>query len=260
MTAEAPTFIDRFAKLLGMVASLCLAASVVYDWGYYYALDLSFSDVPTSLADHTRTAVNWIPKSIFFLCFGALIGLDLRRLDEAKAKQGTENPKAPSKAGSRRWSPARFSGYLAIALVSLTVLFGERFLPGAAWTIVFLWPSIAARTMGVPQIVERLPSWAPQAVTVVPIVFIYAWISGYGNAVSAISRAPSTEIKVTGQPVQKVTVLRYLERGVVFKSSDGSLLFRQWATLESVQRPLHTYSWRGALCEWFSLSCSLYPA
>lgn len=258
MTLEAPSLIDRLAKLLGIAASACLAASLVYDWGYYYVLDLSLSDVPTSLSDHTRTAFNWIPKTAFFWCVGVIIGLYLRRHDRLKKLGDTQTERSPSSFFSRWLTPSLLLLYCWLLWLALLIILGEKFLPVWAWTSLFLWPAIAARILAVPHVVERLPGWAAQVLTTVPALFIFAWITGYTSATSAISRAPTTELKLVGAPTQTVTVLRYLERGIIFRSTTGALQFKQWTAVETVERPSDTSPWKGVVCEWFGKTCNAY--
>ena len=54
-------FMERTSAAIGLIATALLVVSVSYDFAYLTGLSLSFAQVPTTLADHTRSAVLWIP-------------------------------------------------------------------------------------------------------------------------------------------------------------------------------------------------------
>lgn len=69
---------SSLAGLLSLISVFLLAISVSYDWAYLNELGLSISALPTTLADHMRSAILWIPAivvlaipySMMFLVWG----------------------------------------------------------------------------------------------------------------------------------------------------------------------------------------------
>lgn len=64
--------ISRMAAVAGL-AMLCI--SVSYDWSYLLALDVTFSEVSTTLQEHLRSALIWAPASVTGMFIGGLLVL-----------------------------------------------------------------------------------------------------------------------------------------------------------------------------------------
>ncbi len=64
--------IDHFMKeklptvalSIPILISLILVLSVAYDWGFLFWIGVKFSEIPTTIDDHIRTALVWIPNAI----------------------------------------------------------------------------------------------------------------------------------------------------------------------------------------------------
>lgn len=66
--------LERAGKQLSALSALLLTLSVVYDHFYLQALGLSFAVVPTTLSDHLRSAIIWLPYFSVALILGVLYG------------------------------------------------------------------------------------------------------------------------------------------------------------------------------------------
>lgn len=82
--------LERTAKSLGVAAAYLLIVSVGYDYAYVRALGLSFAALPTSLADHVRTAILWAPITGVGLVSGFLLGLLTPSANAAPGTRGSE--------------------------------------------------------------------------------------------------------------------------------------------------------------------------
>lgn len=60
--------LDNIAKLAPIFTVLILATSIIYDSAYLFALGLSFTDIPSSISEHVRSAILWSPI-VFILLF-----------------------------------------------------------------------------------------------------------------------------------------------------------------------------------------------
>jgi hypothetical protein len=64
---------EQAGKITAVVAALLLTMSVCYDYSFLTALDLSFNEIPSSTAEHVRSALLWIPSLILvFVGMGIL--------------------------------------------------------------------------------------------------------------------------------------------------------------------------------------------
>ena len=54
-----------WGAISGILASLSVLVSVTYDWGFFFALDMSYATAPTTIVDHVQSWLYWIPALIF---------------------------------------------------------------------------------------------------------------------------------------------------------------------------------------------------
>ena len=52
---------EQLGKLFGVASSALLLMSVFYDFSFLASLGLSFAEVPTTISDHVRSAIVWVP-------------------------------------------------------------------------------------------------------------------------------------------------------------------------------------------------------
>ena len=54
----------NIGALVGVIASLSVIVSFIYDWGFFWALGISFSQAPTTITDHVQSWIIWLPRVI----------------------------------------------------------------------------------------------------------------------------------------------------------------------------------------------------
>ena len=59
--------LNKLPSLISLFGALILGASVAYDYGFFYVLGTNFSEMPTTLSDHLRSSLNWIPVGIIIV-------------------------------------------------------------------------------------------------------------------------------------------------------------------------------------------------
>ena len=64
----------HLGKSLSIVSAALLALSVIYDYFFLRSLGLSFAEVPTTISDHLRSAVIWLPVLGIFGFVGFVLG------------------------------------------------------------------------------------------------------------------------------------------------------------------------------------------
>jgi hypothetical protein len=65
---------EHFTRYFGVAGAALLVVWVVYDWTFLLALDRTFLEVPTTIADHVRSAILWAPPLGCALLFGVILG------------------------------------------------------------------------------------------------------------------------------------------------------------------------------------------
>ena len=54
----------NIGALVGVIASLSVIVSFIYEWGFFWALGISFSQAPTTITDHVQSWIIWLPRVI----------------------------------------------------------------------------------------------------------------------------------------------------------------------------------------------------
>ena len=124
--------LDLIAKLVGLAASASLVLSVIFDWGFYSALSLSFLEVPSGLSDHVRSALIWFPKVV--AAFGGIFVFEMltKRIEQGMTEyeivQFTTNPKRTKRFRDVPYQIGVYFVFLVVfALPFLFFLFSVEF-------------------------------------------------------------------------------------------------------------------------------------
>lgn len=158
LTSSSPwkDYIDLSVKLTGLIASISIVASLIYDWGFLFALNLTFLDIPSNIADHVRSALIWFPKVFIGLAAFFLLEMFLRRMERGLTEEEIiKNSSNPERTRLIRESPFNFIIIIAIFMLIAYVLVGDIFLDGLALSLMVLWGTFAGWANNHPRIIER---------------------------------------------------------------------------------------------------------
>jgi hypothetical protein len=124
--------LELISKGIALIGAICIGFSVIYDWGYLYGLGLGFHETPTSLADHLRSAIIWLPYAIGFFAFARGIGAYLAYRDSARLVSQDESDRKDKR---ENWI-ALIAGVTGIGL---WILLGDRVIAFAAFGLKSSW-------------------------------------------------------------------------------------------------------------------------
>ncbi len=83
------TFFSKTVGLISISGVLILSASVIYDYGYFFVFDVNIAEMPTTLSDHLRSSLNWIPEALFVILYMLVYGIAIDNEEQENAtKQG----------------------------------------------------------------------------------------------------------------------------------------------------------------------------
>lgn len=242
-SGEPPTgLLERAATIVTVLATCTLVASVTYDWGFLSALGLSFGDVPTSLADHARSALVWLPGTALALFLIVAAELFTQRMDDGKTAADFPPPKGCLSSfyvNGPRWL-FYISGpifFLAAGEVALSFVVG---LIGATWLVFSYW-IVTHRVIG-----ARMSWLARRTFYYGPAVAIYLFGMGWVGGVGALIGPADTAV-IAGTPRQTVEVLRQYEAGLLCREQ-SRISFRRWDSILVVNmNHARRDVWRGYL-------------
>ena len=181
MSEPAPTFtsgLELATKALAVGATLSLVASLIYDWGFFSALSLSFLELPTALTDHVRSALIWLPK--VFASLGALVVFELatRRIEkgmtEEEIVQLSPKPDRTRKFGE---GPMKLFTYISVFAFSGYIIAGSVFLHALPLALCIVWFAFSLWAQSHPRIIARRPMSYRLAAHFVPPLIIWLYFS-----------------------------------------------------------------------------------
>ncbi len=231
------------------------AGSVCYDYGFLSSLNLSFSDVPSTLSDHTRSALQWMPSVIL----GLFLAFAFELLPKSEKTASPNHGKTAFLAVARQ---VIFSGTGILFCISLLgfLLNGER-VPLAAVTMAFYgWFFIAELMLSSKQGQKLTIAPLRVAFIVLPGVSIFLFGMGWSEAANRsrldpfYATTPSAILRSNDGESSIVHVLRYYERGLLYREGKMAI-FRQWDSIQSVSAPTRTTIRVGILCGWTPIGC-----
>lgn len=248
------------AKLLALIATLCVALSVVFDWGYLTALELTFSEVPTSLSDHTRSAVLWLPLvvSVFPLAIVASLfsaQLDAKDMREAKSKGEDIATYIKNDAKNARWLLAIFS----IIGVLLWLAFGYRARSFLVMAALAVWVLVVVRATPHDYLGIRLSMFFRFSLVVLPIIPFGLYMAGYNSGREGISpdqQFGTITVRGSGNQYQlKANVVRIFEKTAIVVDGNRKALLLKPDDIVQVEKAKPISINKGVLCDYWRISC-----
>jgi hypothetical protein len=249
-------WVESAAKHLTVAGGLCLILSLTYDWGYFYALGFSLGQLPATLADHTRSALVWIPRVV--VGWGIVFALELltRRIEQGMTEEEIIAASAnPEKIGRFRASPYPFL-YLATAVgIVLYLALGEGSIPGAYFGLPILWMGFGFWLSNHPRIAARRSRAVALAIVFIPAILLYMWVYGYSHGRGVIGeQQPLERVYLRGEPhtVLDANVLRSWERGVLIRlPGKPQTAFILWTDIAKIEKTRPREEFQGFICAWF---------
>jgi hypothetical protein len=249
--------LEIVVKCLAVLTGISFAMSIVYDWGFYSGFDLTFADLPTSLADHTRGALNWTPVALIsglVFCLHFCVSKLIEKVLKIKPK-----PYLFSERDAFYKSRSRAS-YTILTLLLLFVP-GSYFASGGGTAgictaLATSWAFIAMICLTLPQ--PTLGPLSALAITLIPAVSILIWGLGNNDALVIQNGPLSNSITYAkSEKASQVSVIRYFDKGVLLRQSDGAIVFRQWSSIEKIETRGNPFKGIVNLCTPFHWTCHM---
>lgn len=235
--------LENLSRAVGVCVAIAFALSVVHDWAYLDALGLSFVEVPTSISDHVRTGLLWLPWCGAAFGIGLIVGAMLPD-DLNIGRFG---------AWLDRWSWA----LMVLAIVLLAAIGGPpvTFYFGllALWALVAIALERSARKRELRSRRNRV------RLLLLPLFLPLVAAIGATQADAALkSTFPLARFKnsaVESAP-RLVRPIRHFERFVIVVNERGVIEILRSDDLVSIDRFSRPFYYEGALCRWFGVVCT----
>jgi hypothetical protein len=246
--------LGNIAEGVAIAVAVGFVVSVIYDWGFVYALDLDFASFPTTTADHFRSGVLWFPKLLAFVLAFFAMEFQFQRVERGLSeKEIIESSRNPEVMKKFREGPWKLVQWIAPLAVINYILNGGAYASLLPIMLSITWMGFAEWCSSAPLIQLRRSRGSQLAFMFLPIIAILAFFSGYNTAVDAASRKPTDVAIDNGQLTgpMKGKILRTFERGLLVLRDDNRIVLIPWDQVRSVLNQKPYTPFRGVLCEWF---------
>lgn len=254
--------LDAAGKAVGVIASASVAASVVYDWGFLKGLGLELGEVPTSLSDHVRSALVWIPGLLSASLFWVAIHLFTRRVEQGLTEKelvaSSKNPKAMGRF--RRSSEVGVLAVMFLGAAGYVLLGFESSAAALVFAVPLLWLFFVNWVFSHPRVQARTARWARITLLASPALLFFVYFFGYARGIDTRKAdRPEVRVIVKDHPPRERegSVVRYMERGLLFKQGAGKISFLPWDEVAEVRRMREVRPYQGLLCRWFGAACDI---
>jgi hypothetical protein len=126
--------------LISILSVSVLVLSIVYDFGFLLILGTNFSEVPTTISDHLRSSLIWIPPVMIMVFFVYVLELFTRRIEQGKTEEELilESPAPKFMAWFRDSPKYPIIGFSLFVPISI---YFDIELPLEAWlySILIIW-------------------------------------------------------------------------------------------------------------------------
>lgn len=256
---------ERVGKITAVIASFSLIVSVFYDWGFISALGLRFSEVPTSVSDHVRSWLVWLPNVVIGV-FGVLaLELMTRRIEKGMTEEEIiQSSSNPSRTEKMRRRPFHAIGLLGVAVVVLWLLFGDLFRVSLNLGLIVCWFLFTGWVFSHPTLRARHAESFRLFVHWAPPIMIWFYFSGFNDATAQInSTRPTDVVQIkSSQPVPselQARILRSFERWLLVQDINKQVVWVRADDVLRIEGHSERAPFRGIAC-WFSDSLCYTPS
>ena len=157
--------------------------SYCYDWGLFNALGISYSEAPSSIADHIRTGLVWLPAAILFVVGFVTMELLTVRWGRGRSEEEVNHTSVlPKRIRKARRVVCITSGFFGISGVVLWLLFGGVLTTFLLYGLLFGWFSFALWLTGNPVVQRRLSGLSSTIYVSWPMIPFLFVLLGQGDA------------------------------------------------------------------------------
>ena len=224
-------------SLIGVASAASFVLTAVYDWGFFSALGLKLSEVPTTLSDHLRGALNWMPAVLSGLGLAVLISAIWSRLGLGKSMgEVIAKSKFPKRARFVYELPLILLGVACVGGLLLYFALGDRFLELLLYSAPLLWALLAVWLLPKRPLDKLNLLGVIVAVLILPSFVILAFIWGRSDSLTLRKAPESTQVQLLGQaaPVS-ATVVRTIDKGLLVLMKGGTeVRFFPWTQIVRV--------------------------
>ena len=245
--------IGRIGILSAVIPPITLLASAFYDWGFLFSIGISFAEAPTTIADHFRSWLVWLPEVTLSIFIILLLEMSTRRIEKGMTeKEIVESTPNPEKTKKMREKPFRLIPYIAILGIIVWLFFGGHIAPVIFLSII-LWFVISNWILSHPVINQRHSMWFKYVFYWGPptlALFFYVGSLSAQYTLSDSGTSHKLHIKNAVADIQPMTatIIRYFEKYLLVRNQDGTIMWIQTDNVHTIEQITEAPFFEGVIC------------
>ena len=252
---------ERLAAVFAIAASVSVIVSFIYDWGYFSTLGIDYAQAPTTISDHVRSWLIWLPIVItpmLVLLANELLGARLDEgLTDENIRASSRNPRFFRRF---RRGPGKGVAFIAVLLTFIWLLLGEVAANVRPVAIPITWVVFARWVFRHPRVGRRHSSGAKDIATYAPAAFFVAFFLGAASAHTEMSQS-STSHRIAlattarGEGEQEVRLLRSFQEWILVRDQDEKVVWVHLNDVVRIQLLEESEAFKGLACRFFTVLC-----
>lgn len=258
-TSHSWKLVEDLGKFVSVFTSALLVLSTAYDLSFLYALGLTFEELPSTLADHVRSAIIWVPRALLYVAGFATYEMLMRRVEGGLTEEELiARSRNPHFMRAFRRGPRVLIAILIPIGIAVEFLFSASEL-GLFVLALFVWGSLSVSVVKHPRLGVSFTKTTRRLFVVVPIVVIWVATLGYGRGAAMMSASvPNWNVVLKGGAATETRSLVGLRR-----FSEAAILVEpgRHVSIVSADSILRADALRQPaadlprLCRWFGANC-----
>lgn len=252
--------VEDFGKFVSVVTAALLVLSTAYDFSFLYALGLTFEELPSTLADHVRSAVVWVPRALLYVAAFMVYEMLMSRVEG-----GLTEEELIARSRRPRFTRAFRRGPRVLVAIIIPIAIAVEFListseQGLFFLALFVWGSLSLSIVEHARLGARFTPTTRRLFVIVPIVVIWVANLGYGRGEAMMrASAPIWKIELKGLAASEsrslVGLRRFSEAAVLVEPGRHVSIVPADSILRAdALRPPEADVPR--LCRWFGAGCT----
>ena len=247
---------SRIGTLSAVVTGSSLVASVFYDWGFFFSIGIGFAEAPTTIADHLRSWLVWLPDAVIagFL-FLLIETLNRRRhITKEAAEDRTSSPDSTLNWVKQSWKSPSYSliVFLGFSGIIIWLLFGGLITPGIIFAGIICWLVTSRWIFSHPAVNQHYSPLFQGLFLWLPGLLALFFLMGLSSGQSSTVRPKITHKlhikKSTDITLVEAIMLRHFDRYLVIRTPDDVIRWIQSDNIHFIEQKTKKPSFVGIVC------------
>lgn len=247
---------ESITGFIGIVSGTSLFLSILFDMGYFETIGIQISDIPTTISDHVRSSLFWVPPVATMVLACALFKIILENFyNKFKEEEPTffNNENSIAKKLSQ-WIYRLFiiGAFIIVCAEPLTGDLLNRYATIAQTVVVSYIAFVTAESL----IKKGKLSTSKFIILIIfPAIAVLVYNLGRGKAIEDRETPRLAKITINEQREVEINIYRYLDRGILGTIGEGNLSYYRWEEIKKITSNVRTPRHINWLCRSFNINC-----